>query len=413
MVRSSCFKGISTARRLASALALPAALAGAALLAIPAAAQDYSKNFVEAYQPVAEALNAEGADVAAIRAQFPTVIAAAETPDDQHAIGNLILQAGVKARDQQLQRQGLEMMVASEKAAPEKLGEYNYYIGSLAFNAKDYAAARPALERALAAGYTSSDNDIRSLILESYFAENNTAAALDYIKREGASGQVPENWLLKGLQRTYDQQMTAEAMELSGMLVEQYPTERNWTAALQVVNALHEFDPKQRLDLLRLMRAAGVMSERSDFVRYIEAADPRIMSNEVIDVMAEAAAAGALNPSETYYVEVKSITDVRAPIDRREAAGLVSEARSASDPMRAVEAGDVAYSLGNYAEAEEMYQLALDKGTAEKDTVLTRLGIAQAMQGKNDLARTNFEQVNGPREPIATMWSRYVASKAG
>ena len=75
-------------------------------------------------------------------------------------------------------------------------------------------------------------------------------------------------------------------------------------------------------------------------------------------------------------------------------------------------AGDVYLSLGSWAEAEEMYALALQKGGVDRDRTLTRLGIAQAQQGKKAEAKATFAQVGGARVPVARMWSAFVESRA-
>jgi hypothetical protein len=59
-----------------------------------------------------------------------------------------------------------------------------------------------------------------------------------------------------------------------------------------------------------------------------------------------------------------------------------------------------------------MFQLALEKGGVDRDRVLTRLGIAQANQGKGDAAKATLAQVSGARAPVARMWSAYVDSRA-
>jgi len=419
MFPSLSSRALSPARRLVSALAMSAALVGGSMmLAAPAAAQDYSDNFVKAYQPVQTVVSAEGGDIASVSGQFPAILAAAETADDKFAAGNLLLMAGNKATNAQWQRQGLELMVASGKAPPEQLGQFQFFIGNLAYNAQDYAAARTALEAAQTAGYSAPDADIPGLIAESYFAEGNGQAGIDYIKQaserlQASGGQVPERWLLKALQTAYNEQLVGPATEISTLLVSTYPTEQNWKNALQVVGALNEFEPQQQLDFLRLMRETKVMSDRNEYVRYIEAADPRIMSNEVQGVLADAVAAGQLSASDTYYTEVKSIADQRAAADQSEIGNLVSEAQGSAEPERAVEAGDVAWSLSDFAQAEAMYQLALDKGIADRDTALTRLGMSQTKQGKYAEAQATLEQVGGTRAPIAQMWALYAQTRAG
>ncbi|MBC7158750.1 MAG: hypothetical protein H5U21_01715, partial [Porphyrobacter sp.] len=60
----------------------------------------------------------------------------------------------------------------------------------------------------------------------------------------------------------------------------------------------------------------------------------------------------------------------------------------------------------------QMFALALEKGGVDRDRNLTRLGIAQAKQGKMAEAKASFEQVSGVRAPVARMWALYADTKA-
>lgn len=411
-------------------MALALALAGGAVVitattASPAAAQrsgrnsepqtQHSEAFVQAYQPMAEIVTVEGADYASVKPQVPSLVAAIQTPDDRNAAGNLILSLGNKLSDAQLQRQGLELMVASGKTDPAQIGQLQFFIGRLAYEAQDWSAARTALQAAVAAGYT--EEDAERMIAETYFGEGQAAPGLAYLdslveKRAAAGQPVPEAWLTRGVQVSYQARLAQEATDWSARLLAQNPSPTNWQRALQVVNAVNTLDSQAQLDLLRLMLTTGSMKERVEFLAYIEAADPRIMANEVAKVLDAGVQAGAITTGEEYYTDIKRIVDERAPQDRREAPSLATEARAAASGNSAQNAGDVFLSLGSWAEAEEMFALALQKGVADRDRALTRLGIAQAQQGKNAEAQATFEQVAGARVPVAQMWTAYVASRA-
>lgn len=406
-------------KSLASAFALALSLAGGAAISTAAfapavAAQEYSKDFIAAYQPVADVVNAPDGDVAAVRSQFPTIVSLIKSPDERFAAGNLILAAGNKLEEPALQRQGLELQLESGKVDPSAVGQYQWFVGNLAFQMEDYAAAREALQAAVNAGYND-DGDPTGLMLETYFAEGNAQAGVNRVieaanQRVQQGGEVPQQWLLRGLQAAYDNEMTDAANELSLLLVENHPSERNWTNALQVVGALNDFEPQPQLDLLRLMRHTDVMSNRAEYARYIENADPRIMANEVEDVLEEGLAAGQFEPDDSYYVEVKSIVDSRVAQDREDAPGLVAEAEAGEDAESAMIAADVLYSLDNFAEAERLYRMAAERG-ADRDTALTRVGMAQVMQGKYAEAQETLAQVSGQRETIAELWAAYAAQQ--
>jgi len=412
-------------RGISSALALALALSGGAVIGTvaldaPAHAQDKekpknSKEFATAYQPVADMVNAEDGDLAAAQAKLPDVVSKIENDTDRFFAGNLTLMLGNKLNDKALQRQGLKLMVDSGQTSPEQTAQFQFFIGNLAYDAKDYEAARTALLAAKAAGYQ--DDNLDGLVAETYFTGGDDAAGIDYVtkvanERIAAGQSVPEQWLLRSLQIAYNASLTDKANDISLLLVQTNPTQKNWLGALQVVAALNEMAPPAQLDFLRLMMDTDTLTERREFVQYIEAADPRIMSNEVARVLDAAVEAGELATTDQYYADVKRVVDQREGEDASDAPELEKEARAAADGAAGVTAGDVYLSLANYPKAEEMYQLAVDKGGTDANLALTRLGIAQVRQGKFDEAKATFGKVTGDRELLAKLWTAYADSKA-
>lgn len=400
--------------RFTSRAAMALALAGGALFATSAQAQDYSRSFREAYAPVAEVTSGEDADWAAARDQFDSVLAAIENDDDRNAAGNMALMIGNNLNDPVWQRRGLELMLESGKVEPERIGQFQFFVGNLAYNAKDYAAAREALTAALAAGYT--DNDPQGLIIETYLQQDDVPGAVAYIEelepQFAAEGRtIPSTWIERSLGAAFSLDMYDESIALAKALVKADPSSEGWLKSLQVVGAIRQLDPQVELDLLRLMRETDALSNRAEYIRYIEALDPRIMSNEVLPVMAEAVDAGLMDPADNYYVEVKSIADSRAADDRSNPDQTFAEGES-GDAIDAMASGNVLWSLGDYARAETLYQASADKG-GEVNEALTRKGMAEVMQGKYDEAIATLGQVTGDRKVVADMWALYAAQQAG
>ena len=418
------FRAFRSARRKSSQFALALALAGGAAvgtaaIAPAAMAQDYSSGFIEVYQPTADLTQGETPDYEAARARLDAVHAAVETDDDRMAAGNLTVILGNQLDDGALRRTGLEMMIASGKVAPEQLGQFHFYVASYAYNAGDYAAARAAIEAAIANGYVDTDttaaNDHEFLLMKTYVGEDNPTAGLAYIlgeanKLEVAGQPVPESWLLQGLQDAYNANLTNEATDVSLVLLRQNPSKQNWTNTLQVANALNELEPSARVDLFRLMLEADAMTQRGEYIRLVEDLDPRIMGSEVITVLDAGVASGQLDASDPYYVEVRGIAEPRAAADRREKAATIAEGES-GDARMALTTGDVLYSLGDYAEAERFYETALERGF-DSNTANTRIGITLVKQGDYAAAQEAFGQVSGARTPVAKLWSAYAESLA-
>ena len=166
-----------------------------------------------------------------------------------------------------------------------------------------------------------------------------------------------------------------------------------------------------QLDLLRLMLDTGALTTRSEYSMYAETADPRIMSGEVKRVLDAAVAAGVFTTTDDYYKEVKRVVDSRLASQATEAASYAKEARTAAKGNVAQNAGDIYLSMGDWAQAEAMYALAVEKGVPDTNVALTRLGIAQARQNKNAEAKASFAKVTGARAPIAEMWTAYVNTR--
>lgn len=420
------FRAFRTARRKSSHFALALALAGgvvfgSAAIAPAAHAQDrdYSSAFVAVYQPAAALTQGDAPDFQAARAQLAAVHAAIVTEDDRMAAGNLTLIVGQNISDDNLRRQGLEMMLASGKVAPDQIGSFHWYLANFAYNAGDYAEARTAITAALANGYVDTDNDTQNdpeyVYAQSYSAEGNPAAGVahlvDLAQARMAAGQaVPERWLLRSLQDAYDGELVAEATEVSLMLLRTNPSPQNWINTLQVVGVLTELEPAERVDLFRLMYETDALTQRPEFVRFAEDLDPRIMGGEVLRVLQAGLAADEFTTDDPYYVEVLAIAQPRAAEDRRLVATYVREGEG-GDARDALATGDVFYSMEDYAQAARFYQLAAERG-ADSSTANTRLGIALTKAGDYAAAREAFAQVTGVREATARLWSVYADTLA-
>jgi tetratricopeptide (TPR) repeat protein len=377
-----------------------------------------SRNFQPLYLAVSEATNTTG-DYAGARAQVPALVAAIATEYDRFFAGNIMLQLGSKASDKALQRQGLELMLASGRATPENANLFRFLIGSFKYDAADYAGALSDAQAALAAGYPgdfANGRDPWGLIADTYFKLNRHQEGIAFLKdaytqRKAAGQPVRDEWLLGALAVAYQQNLMPQASELSAMVVESSPTPANWAQALQVVGAMTGNDVQARLDLFRLMALTGSLSERREYESYVAILDPRVLASEAGKVLDAGVQRGVFTTGDPFYTESKGIIATRAAQEAGLAAEYAAEAASASNGRAALNAGDVYLSLGQYAKAEEMFALASQKGGVDRDTALTRLGIAQVQQQKLAEAKSTFAQVSGVRAPLARMWNAYIASR--
>jgi len=421
-------KSTQPARRFGSHVALALALAaggmvGSAVVSAPALAQKKkeeagkgtnSKGFAAAYTPLQQAVDA-GTDLQAAKAQIPTVVAAVENNHDRFIMGSMMVSLGDKLKDTALQEQGVQMMLDSGEVGPDRVGMFRYYLGKWAMDAKNFAKARTEFQASAAAGYADADPEV--IIAETYFGEKNHADGLRYladlIDRRKAAGQaIPEAWYHRGLAMAYEAKLAEQGNDYARRMLAANVNNDNWLRAFTVVSTLNKLDEQGQLDLLRLMMATDTLKERYQYQEYLNTAAKNGLPNEVLSVLKYGVGKGAFGTGDPIYLSAKELADPVAARDLRDAPNMAKEAQAAGTGRNANGAGNAFYSLGQFAEAEAMYKLALEKGAPEPDLTRTRLGMAQIQQGKFAEGKATLEQVAGTREPVAEMWIAYANAKA-
>lgn len=418
-------------RRIVSPIVL-AALAGTATVAwqAPAAAQkqdkkakvaapakaNYSKEFIAAYKPIELQANAPAPDYAALKAALPGLIAVATTPDDRSAAGRMIFNIGAKSKDQSVQLQGAELVIASGMADATSLGQFNYVASQLAYIAKDYAKARTYAEGAIKAGHT--ENDPELLIAETYFAQNQHAPGLKYISdavaaRRAAGKPVPEEWVKRALASAYNANLKAEANEWAIVYARDYPSQSSWGDAISIAINNGDYAAPEMLDLLRLARRTSTLRTRAMYLEYADSADARKLPSEVLAVLDAGTAAKLVDAGTPSVRDMRALATARLAADKVELPALQRDAGTSSAKLVTVmAAADTLFSYGKYAEAEALYTKAAAMPGANLPLVLTRQGMAQVELGKYAEAQATLAKVQGARKPIANLWALYASQKA-
>ncbi|MBW8783153.1 MAG: hypothetical protein JF593_00690 [Novosphingobium sp.] len=397
-----------------AAPAKPAPAAAAATKVVP------SKGFAPTALAAQKAINDAKANPAvapAARQALDAAFAAATTPDDKFIAGQFAVALGGEMKDSALQRRGLASMLESGKVPAAEAPKYNFYLGSMAYDAKDYGAARAALQAAVQAGYH--DNDADALLAEAYMQDNQTAQGLSMLQqaisqRAAAGNPAPQSWYRRGLGAAYKAKLLPQAAGFSIGLVKAYPTAENWAGAITVVREVAHYPAQEELDLMRLMDRTNSYAEGRDYVEYIQSADARRLPGEVLTVINKGIASGKITANDPFVAEARGIANGRIAADKASLPGLERDARGASaTAATASAAGDAFLSYGDTARAIELYTLALGKPGVDRDRVLTRLGIAQVDKGDYAGAQATFAKVGGPRKPMADLWAIYAQQKAG
>lgn len=429
-INTATAKRSKPGRSIALALALATgAVVATGIVADPAQAQrkkkkgkpQYSKEFIAVFNPINEAQKTEGADVNSLKAQIPGLIAAAVSPDERMVAGQTAYNLGIKASDQQLQFDGLKMMLASEKVELEKLGQFNFIAFQLARALEQHGESRNYLQQAINYNFTSGNVNPTMMqieLSETYFREENYAAGLASLKaaiseREASGQKVDEAWYRRGLGISFNNDIKPDVYDFLQGWIAAYPSQGNWRDAVNITRQTNEYGAAETLDIMRLGFRLDTLQDKIEFIDYIEAADPRRLPKEVKDVIDHGYATGRVTRNDIYVAESLQTASSRIAADRADLPAIEREANGGGADLRTLlAAGDVFLSYGQAGKAEGFYAKALAKPGVNADLVNTRLGITQVDQRKLAEATATFAKVQGARAPIAQLWTAYVETKS-
>jgi hypothetical protein len=409
--------------KIVSTLALALALGGLTVATAPVAAakekkeEPAKKNYSKAAQPsLAAAQKAIDAnDVATATAELDKAKAAMQTPDDKYATGSLLYKLSQTNKDQAMQAQGIDLMIESGGADPKVLPQLYTVQAQFAWDAKNYAKVEQALTAARAAG--DNNADVVPMLVMAQANQGQTLKALQTVNaaidKQAASGQpVPAEWYERGVDLGYRSKAGAPdaaaiqstTVEIAKKWVAAYPTKKNWNNALRIYGDRANLDNEQQVDVFRLLRHAGALSGDVDYREY--ALDTYLrFPNEANAVLQEGASKGIVNLNgKSDATDVINTVKPKLAADKASLAQSDKAARTAANGRAALNTADTYVGYGEYAQAVDLYKVALAKGGVDANVVNLRMGWALAGAGDTAGAKAAFGQVQGQRKPVADFW---------
>ena len=400
----------------AAALALgtfaSAAPATAQAQAQPERKINISKAATKAVTDLQNAVTAN--DAANLPAKFAAAKAAATTDDDRFYIGSQALRGGIAAKDNALIADGLEMMIASNKATPQELPALYLNLGKAYNNLKQPAKAGPWLEKAVQANAGAVDALV--ILAEMRAGEGKPTEAVGFIRRaiaaETAAGKkANESWYKRALTLAYNAKQPV-AIDISRDWVKAYPTSANWKDSLRIYRNLSKPPEPVLFDLLRLARTTNALDGDIDYNAYVFIADNLRNAGEGQRLLDEAGAAGKINLSTPKYQEMVKALKLRPKPGADILAKSAETQLAGNDGAALAVTANRFYGIGNYARAVELFKAALTKPGIDKDQVTLQLGIAQLAAGDKAGAKASFEAVGGTRTEVAKYWLTYLSTQA-
>jgi hypothetical protein len=407
--------GRSVAKLSLMALVLGAALGVSPALARTTEAASSGFKLTRSVQSsIAQAQDAlQAGDAATALSQIQNAEARARTEDDRYVTNMVKYNAAVQAGRTVTANEAIAALVAANRAPPAEMA------GLLAAQGKavrlvDHRRAETIF--AQAAQMKPDDGDILAMLAGSQAENGKPAEAVATMARavaaKKAAGQsAPESWYARAVAIAYDGKLTDQLADAAQGWVAAYPTSDNWHDAV-VLSRMLATDAGTRLDLQRLARATGALKGEAEYLDYASAATAAGYSGEAKAVLAEGVQRNILDKTAS-PARAKGAKGKAAPagVPQTALAGLAKQARASATGKAAMTAADASLSYGEYAQAAELYRLALTKGGVDAATANTRLGIALARAGDKAAAAQVLAQVTGPRAAAAKLWTAYVGEQ--
>jgi tetratricopeptide (TPR) repeat protein len=380
-----------------------------------------SKAFVTAYGPANDALEKKK-DVVLAKSLYPGLKAAATTEDDKYVLGSFAIALGVQAKDVALQKEGIDLLIASPLTPAANKPLLTFQKGAFAYDSKDFVTAEGFFKQAFDAGYNPPNTAL--LLSDSLGRQKKYAEALPWVRKAIdltiAAGAKPDaGWYRQGASYAVNAKDNAASNIWLKELVRADGQPKYWHDALSIYGQTTNLDLQENLDIMRLMRAVGAMSYSQDYGLYVESADARRYPSEVVAVLDEGFTKGTIARQNANFAEAYKTASSLAAEDKRSLPGTEAATRASATAYPSVLTADAYLSQGNYAKAKEFYELALTKGKiVDKSGVdqtaraQTRLAISKAYMGDYAGAKADFAKIqSGNRKGVAEYWTIYVDSK--
>ncbi|NIJ08291.1 tetratricopeptide (TPR) repeat protein [Sphingomonas vulcanisoli] len=353
-------------------------------------------------------------DYETAKAKLAAVEPLIATDDDKLFVGQFYLQTGQGVNDNAMILHGIDLMIASNKAAPSILPALYANQGTLAYNAKDYAKANQAMMQAFNLGST--DQNVVPVLFETMRSQPLKALQFlnEAIDKANAAGKpVPNEWYGQGFNIAY--QVKSSSPDYAAVRQQASGLIKKWVVAVPKGDVWHDAmiffmegavgDNDYKIDANRLLLASGGLHNANEYLEYAELVYLRF-PGEAKAVLDAGVKKGLVNfATNRNASEINQIATTKMPADKASLAASDKSARAAATGKAALSTADAYLGYGEYAKALDLYNVALQKGGVDANVVNTRIGIALYKSGDAAGAKAAFAKVTGQRKDLADLWA--------
>ena len=284
----------------------------------------------------------------------------ANSRDARFALALYELEIGNRRGDDVMRAQALDVLIASPLTRPERIAEHLAVRGQIAYRAGDFDTASKLWGRL--AELTPADPDALANLAQVRLAQKDAPGAMDLLTRaiaaRAALGQpVSEGWYRQRLSIAQQGELVVPGIEAARALVGAYPTPENWRIALVVYRQLAAAEGALEIDLFRLTRHVGALTQAAEYQRMAQLLNQAGEPREAEVVLGEGVKRGLLD------VAISPTREIMAEVERAIAKARPGAAVRAEPPNAAgvqVRLGMTRLNAGQRAAAEAAFRAAAD-----------------------------------------------------
>jgi hypothetical protein len=277
-------------------------------------------------------------------------------------------------------------------------------IADLEYQSAHYAEA---IQWATRYGKTGgSASEMNMLLLQSRYQMQDCKGMSEQLAGKPVSPEPQLQLLVACYQQRRDDAGSVSALEL---LVSSYPTQASWGMLLPRLGAKPGFSERLELDVRRLQKVTGTLTDRADYLAYAQLSLADGLPAEAEGVLGQGFATGALGRGDGAQRDARLREFARKASTEASATLAQTTAQAVADKQ-----GDTLLTLGlnevmagRSAKGLSMMEQAMEKGGLRNpDEATLHMGIAYAVAGQKVRSMQTLESVRGTRgeSDLARLW---------
>ncbi|NVN02336.1 hypothetical protein HW517_07545 [Asaia spathodeae] len=338
-----------------------------------------------------------------------------KTEYEKYTIAQMRAAVAASSGDVAAASKAYDVLIASSRTPAAAKQQMLMANATMAYNAKDYAHAVPAIERYLK--IAGPNAQMQALLVQAYYLQqdykNAARVQQDQIDAEIKAKHVPSENQLQFLATCYHQMKdSANETHAYVLLAKFYSKPDYWAMLIHNLAADPQMPDALQFNLERLRMATGVLKDPSDYMDMVERAVQAGLPQLGLNLMDQAYASGALGKDAGAAREAR----LKAMVVKRVAetkASLAADADAARKMPNAAPSLTAGYNLvlnGQVDAGLALMREGLAKNPAAPEGAKLQYGMAQMDGGRKDDAVKTFSDVHGDHgsQDLAQLWTLLV-----